>query len=127
MSSRLANERMTAASLMLADFRGQRILDVGCGDGTYTVELHDRGRPRLLHGIDPAAAAIGAARQKAGSRAIEFRVGSAYDLPYGVDSFDIAHLRGVLHHLDRPVDALREALRVAKQIVVVEPNGYSPF
>ena len=127
LSSRMANERLTAATLALADYRGQRVLDVGCGDGTYTVELYDRGGPRFLHGIDPAPAAIGAARQRAGSRAIEFRVGSAYDLPYGVDSFDIAHLRGVLHHLDRPVDALREALCVAGQIVVVEPNGYSPI
>jgi ubiquinone/menaquinone biosynthesis C-methylase UbiE len=100
---------------------------VGCGDGSYTVELHDRGRPSVLHGIDPASAAIAAARQRAGGRAIEFRVGSAYDLPYGADGFDIAYLRGVLHHLERPVDALCEALRVAKRIVVVEPNGYSPI
>ena len=72
----MANERLTAATLALADYRGQRILDVGCGDGTYTVELYDRGGPRFLHGIDPAPAAIGAARQRAGSRAIEFRVGT---------------------------------------------------
>ena len=39
--------------------------------------------------------------------------------------FDVAQLRGVLHHLDRPVDALREAMRVAPVIVVLEPNGYN--
>ena len=32
---------------------------------------------------------------------------------------------GVLHHMERPVDALREALRVASTIVVLEPNGYN--
>jgi SAM-dependent methyltransferase len=127
LSSRMANERLTAATLGLADFRGQRVLDVGCGDGTYTVELYDRGEPAFVQGIDPAGAAIEAARKAAGTRKLEFCVGSAYDLPYAAESFDTAYLRGVLHHMDRPVDALHEALRVAGRIVVVEPNGYSPI
>lgn len=127
LSSRMANDRLTAATLALADFRGRRVLDIGCGDGTYTVELHDRGQPSCLCGIDPAPSAIEAARKKAVGRAIEFRVGSAYELPDTTERFDIAYLRGVLHHLDRPADALREALRVADKIIVVEPNGYSPI
>jgi len=43
-----------------------------------------------------------------------------------VDAFDVAVLRGVLHHMDRPLDALREALRVAPTAVAVEPNGLDP-
>ena len=127
LSSRMANDRLTEATFALADFRGQRVIDIGCGDGMYTVELHDRARPHCLCGIDPAPAAIDAAKAKADDREIEFCVGSAYELPYAANSFDIAHLRGVLHHMDRPADALREALRVAAKIVVIEPNGYSPI
>ena len=127
LSSRMANQRLTAATLGLVDFRGQRVLDVGCGDGTYTVELYDRGAPAFVQGIDPAEAAIEAARKAAGTRRMEFCVGSAYELPYDSQSFDVAQLRGVLHHMDRPVDAIREALRVAGRIVVIEPNGYSPI
>jgi ubiquinone/menaquinone biosynthesis C-methylase UbiE len=126
LSSRMANERLTTATLAIAALRDQRVLDIGCGDGTYSVELFDRAHPAELHGIDPAEAAIKVARSKIGKRSIQFDMGSAYDLPYPADRFDAAHLRGVLHHLDDPVQALREALRVAATVVVIEPNGYSP-
>ena len=29
-----------------ADFHGKRVIDIGCGDGTYSVEIYDRGEPR---------------------------------------------------------------------------------
>src|SRR4029078_635857 len=52
--------------------------------------------------------------------------GSAYELPFDDGGFDVAQLRGVLHHVERPVDALREALRVAPGGPAMEPNGYTP-
>ncbi len=30
------------------------------------------------------------------------------------------------HHLERPSDALREALRLAQVVIIIEPNGYNP-
>ncbi len=33
LSSRLANERISEASLASAGWRGSRVLDLGCGDG----------------------------------------------------------------------------------------------
>jgi ubiquinone/menaquinone biosynthesis C-methylase UbiE len=126
LSSRFANDRITDAMLALAAMGGKRVLDVGCGDGACTREIYDRGRPASMVGIDPARDAIDLARTRAGGRPIEFREASAYDLPFPDDHLDQVHLRGVLHHLDRPIDALREALRVARSVVVVEPNGYNP-
>jgi len=35
-------------------------------------------------------------------------------------------VRGVLHHVGKPREAIAEALRVARTIVVVEPNGLNP-
>jgi SAM-dependent methyltransferase len=125
-SSVLANRRLTDAVLGSADFRGRRVVDVGCGDGTYTLELFDRGGTASVHGIDHAERAVELGRARAGSRAVTFAAGSAESLPLGDDSFDIAHLRGVLHHLDNPVHALREAMRVAPVVVITEPNGYNP-
>ncbi len=126
LSSRMANERLTVASLAVADLGGRRALDIGCGDGTYTRELYDRGRPLCMHGLDPAEAAIEIARRNTGERKLTFSLGSAYELPFPHDHFDIAYLRGGLHHRDRPENALRESLRVARRTVVIEPNGYSP-
>jgi SAM-dependent methyltransferase len=127
LSSRLSNERITKATLAMADLRGRRIIDIGCGDGAYTIELHDRGGPALIHGIDPAGDAIASAHARIAGRKMLFSVGNAYELDFPDGAFDVAHLRGVLHHLDRPLDALREALRVASKILVIEPNGYNPI
>ncbi len=126
LSSVLANERLTAAVLDSADFRGKRVLDVGCGDGTYTLELFARGGPASVHAVDRAERAIELGRARAGANPITFEACSAESLPLPDDSFDIAHLRGVLHHLDKPTHALREAMRVARLVVVTEPNGYNP-
>lgn len=127
LSARLANARLTEAVLAAASFEGRRVIDIGCGDGTYSVELAALGRPARLHGVDPAAVAVHVARRQAEGRdGLSFEVGSAHALRHADGAFDLAVLRGVLHHVDRPADALREALRVASTVVVVEPNGLNP-
>lgn len=127
LSSRLANARITEAVLAAAVFDRARVIDIGCGDGTYSVELADLGHPALVHGVDPAGAAINVARERAVSDTrVSFEVGSAFALPHATDAFDVAVFRGVLHHVERPLDALGEALRVAPTAVVVEPNGLNP-
>lgn len=125
LSSSLANARMTAASLAAAAWREQRVVDLGCGDGTYTAELLELGEPASIHGIDPSPAAVLAAQKRVDDPRLTFAVGSAYEVPAGDGEFDVAYLRGVLHHTERPFDVLAEALRVAPLIVVVEPNGYN--
>jgi len=126
LSARLANRRLTEASVGVADFAGKRVLDVGCGDGTYTLEIATRCGTKTIEGIDPAPEAIEAARARHAGPGISYEIASAYELPYDDLSFELAYLRGVLHHMDRPAETIREALRVAPRIVVVEPNGYSP-
>jgi len=126
LSSQLANRRLTDATLAITEFLGKRVLDIGCGDGTYTLELYDRGKPARIHAVDLAHEAIRVAQQKIGDRQITFDVQSADALSYEANSFDIALLRGVLHHMDRPVHALQETIRVAPIVVVIEPNGNNP-
>lgn len=126
LSSRLANRRLTDASLAVGDFASRRVVDIGCGDGTFTLDLFDATGATCVSGLDPAENAVRVAHGKVGDRPITFVVGSAFELPYRSGSFDVAYLRGVLHHMTRPVEALREALRVATMVVVVEPNGYNP-
>lgn len=127
LSSRLANRRLTDASVAVGDFAGRRVVDIGCGDGTYTFDLFEATGPSAITGLDPSEDAVRVGHRKVGDLPVTFVVGSALSLPYPSDSFDVAYLRGVLHHMTRPVDALREALRVATSVVVVEPNGYNPM
>jgi len=126
LSSCLANRRMTDAVLGLVPLAGRTVIDIGCGDGAHSAELADRGRPSRMTGVDPAAEAIAVARERHGRENVSFDVGDACALDVPDGAFDVAQLRGVLHHLDRPRQALSEALRVADQVVVVEPNGYNP-
>lgn len=126
LSARIANRRLSDATMDAVSFHRKRVVDIGCGDGTYTIELYDRAGPLSIDGFDPADRAIAVAREKIDGRNIRFSANSAYQLPVGDSSFDIAYLRGVLHHLDRPIDALREALRAAPVVVIIEPNGYNP-
>ncbi len=129
LSSKLANERMTAAMIDAYDFCGKSVIDLGCGDGTYTVDLASMGAAKVI-GVDPAAAAVARARKLAGSLNLQnctFRVSDIYELaPDPTDHYDIAVLRGVLHHLPDPQQAVTVALALAPTVMIVEPNGLNP-
>lgn len=125
-SAGVALDRQTKEVLKLADFKGKRILDIGCGDGAITIDLFDRTQPLSIEGLEPAAPAIDIARRRVNGRAVNFSVGSAYEIPHADLSFDVAHLRGVLHHMDLPERAVAEAARVARHVIILEPNGLNP-
>ena len=92
LSSQLANRRLSDAALAALDFKDMRVLDIGCGDGSYTIELFDRGKPTSMVGIDLAGEAIKCAKQNAGARNIVFTQLDICRLPYVDNSFDIAHI-----------------------------------
>jgi trans-aconitate methyltransferase len=79
------------AALELLDPQpGEHILDVGCGDGTLTVKLVERGA--TVTGIDNSLEMIGAAREKG----LDARLMDAADMKFG-ESFDAAFSNATLH------------------------------
>lgn len=100
---------------------GMSLLDVGCGPGTITVDLAERVAPGRVVGIDSSPVVLDLARTVAHQRgvALEFRVGDAYALDADDDGFDVVHAHQILHHLARPVDAIREFARVAGEDGIV--------
>jgi|WetSurSiteA1Bulk_404760.scaffolds.fasta_scaffold14857_2 2-polyprenyl-3-methyl-5-hydroxy-6-metoxy-1,4-benzoquinol methylase len=126
-SSRLANVRISNAVQELAKGCGQRIIDIGCGDGTYTAEMKTLNPSEVL-GIDAAEAAVELARQRmANDSRFHFETRSVYDLSPFYGAFDLAIVRGVLHHLREPAKAVAELVKTAPMQVVVEPNGFNPI
>ena len=92
----------------LAARPGERILDLGCGDGQLTARLASAGVEML--GVDASAAMVAAARA-AGIGADE---ASAERLPYADASFDAVFSNAVLHWV-RDQDAMMvEVHRVLK-------------
>lgn len=94
---------------------GQRVLDVGAGPGTITVDLARLVAPGQVLGVDRAEAVLDTARAAAAASGldnVEFRPADAYalDLPDG--GYDVVHAHQLLQHLADPVAALREFRRV---------------
>ena len=123
LSCRLATERSLEAILETGQFAGRSVVDMGCGDGHYTIRLWDRSHPRALTGLDAAEVAIQRAIEHKQDRPIRFAVGDAHKLPFADNSFDVALVQSILHHDDKPADIIREAFRLAPVILIHEPNG----
>ena len=128
LSSQIANKRLTDVTLdLIKNFRNKTIIDIGCGDGTYTFELLAK-KPKYILGIDPARGAIKKAnKDKKNLKNIDFKIGNIYYLGRLKKTFDIAVVRGVLHHLYDAKKAAAVLSKIAKVIIVIEPNGYNPL
>jgi len=124
-SASLANARLSDLTQEAMSWKGLRVLDVGCGDGVYSMELYRRGSPSELVGIDLSPAAIASASSKVSSENMHFLLNSGTHLPFPDNSFDAVHLRGVLHHMENPQLAIKEAFRVARTVFIIEPNGWN--
>ncbi len=109
----------SAAYLIPYLVAGRRVLDVGCGPGTITVDVAQRVAPAEVIGIDVGAEVIAKATAARPDDVdnVSFAEGSVYQLDFADSRFDIVHAHQVLQHLSDPVAALREMRRVCK------PNG----
>lgn len=129
LSTRFSNARTTRALGEATRFSGRRVLDIGCGDGAFTLELAGFGAASVL-GVDPAVEAVRRAGERvAGDTAgvVSFAVHNVYDLdPTVIGHFDIVVLRGVLHHLPDPCRAVAIAVSLADEVLILEPNGANP-
>lgn len=129
-SAKMANMRLTQATLEGIEFFAKRkqifkLLDVGCGDGTYTNEIA-RAFPNItVFGFDPAANAI--ERAKLMYPTIKFRVGDILNSSDLDEVYDIVVVRGVIHHLSAPSRAIENLSHIAKAVIIIEPNGNNPI
>ncbi|HVS18601.1 MAG TPA: class I SAM-dependent methyltransferase [Planctomycetota bacterium] len=94
-----------------------RVLDCGCGTGQVAAWLALRGARRHVVGLDGCRASLRAAdafRARVELTNLQLVRGDLFALPLTRGAFDVVHCRGVIHHTERPYEALREvAARVA--------------
>lgn len=127
LSSRYANERITRAMFRFARPAGRRVIDIGCGDGTYTLELLEAGAAEVV-AIDAAGEAVAhAGRRCADYPNARFEAVDIYELENLGEPFDVAVVRCMLHHLYDAPQAIARVCAVAREVVVCEPNGYNPI
>lgn len=98
---------------------GQRVLEIACGTGRFTVLLAEHGAN--VTGIDISDAMLSQGRVKAKAAAVEDRLdfirGDAGRLPFPNDSFNAVFAVRFFHLTDTPRRFLREMRRVASDRV----------
>ncbi|WP_235496894.1 class I SAM-dependent methyltransferase [Leifsonia sp. Root4] len=107
----------SAAYLLPHLAAGQRVLDVGSGPGTISIDIARRVAPGTVVGIDASAEVVEQAAGLAhdsGVDTVSFSVGDVYALDFADNSFDVVHAHQVMQHLARPIDAMREIRRVLR-------------
>ncbi len=105
---------------LAGDVAGRRILDAGCGAGTVTVGLRERGA--IVAGFDSSSKMVELARKRLGADA-DLRVADILGpLPYPDGVFDDVVAALVLHYLEDwtgPLAELRRVLKPGGRLIVV--------
>ncbi len=95
------------------------VLDVGCGEGIGTVRMAGVLPAARVVGLDVADPGLLVEWEKRAHQNVEFVAGSAYDLPFEDDSFDLVSAIEVFEHLERPERALAEMARVSRRGILL--------
>jgi SAM-dependent methyltransferase len=101
-----------AVFALAGNLAGKRMLDVGCGDGAYSIQAAQLGAN--VTGLDISPMTLDAARRRAEAAGVslEWREGRAEALPFPAASFDVVIAVTVLCWVHDAAAAVREmALR----------------
>jgi len=90
--------------------QARSVLEVGCGTGHFTRWLREQGLTAV--GLDLSTAMLAEAQILDGVLLVR---GDAHRLPFADGTFDLVAFITTLEFLDRPQEALAEALRVTRR------------
>jgi ubiquinone/menaquinone biosynthesis C-methylase UbiE len=96
---------------------GARVLDVGCGTGSISLDVATAVAPGEVVGVDVMDDRISSAARLASDRGVKnatFEVSDANALRFPDNIYDVVYSHTVLHSLIDPSKALSEQKRVAK-------------
>jgi ubiquinone/menaquinone biosynthesis C-methylase UbiE len=96
------------------EFKGKRLLEVGCGMGTDLLQFARGGA--LCTGVDltPRSVEISSLHFGLYAMQADFVLADGEQLPFADESFDVVYSNGVLHHTPDTVRAVGELRRVLK-------------
>ena len=100
---------------------GNRIIDIGCGEGITLEKLVKNHHGKQITGIDSEPENI-AICQKHG---LPVQYGTVFNLPFEADSVDCVLFFEVIEHLDESENALTEIFRVLRpggRLILIFPN-----
>jgi ubiquinone/menaquinone biosynthesis C-methylase UbiE len=119
-------KRLNLVSELLA-VNGKRILDCGCGQGSYLLGLLSKGGDAF--GIEYSYEKVSAFQEEYPHLAERISQGDIESIDYKNNVFDIAFVNEVLEHVTDEKKALHEIHRILKSDgdLILSPNRYYPF
>jgi len=96
-----------------------RILDVGCGQKVQSTVFVQNNNE--YYGID-----LDIRKMHMYKNEVLIRADAAH-LPFQPSKFNIAFSRELLHHVEDPIEVIKEMFRVSTRIVLIESNKYAPY
>jgi ubiquinone/menaquinone biosynthesis C-methylase UbiE len=107
-------ERIEADTIfqLTGDLRGKRLLDLGCGDGVYSIAASQKGAH--VTGLDISESMLEAARVRAAATgaSVEWCRASAESVPYDPETFSVVLAVTIFCFVSDALKAMREAHRV---------------
>jgi ubiquinone/menaquinone biosynthesis C-methylase UbiE len=107
-----------AAEDILSHCSQGALLDIGTGPARLLLKLHQQSPGMRLVGIDSSSAMITKAKQNVAEAGllefVEIKLGSANNIPFPEQSFDIVVSTVSMHHWKQPEACLNEIYRVLK-------------
>lgn len=103
-----------------------KCLELGCGSGTYAVELSGNGRNCLASDISEKALELTKIKGKElYNIEIPVKLIDAYNIPYPDNTFDLVFSDGMIEHLDIPkaFAEMKRVLKLGGYMVAKIPSG----
>jgi ubiquinone/menaquinone biosynthesis C-methylase UbiE len=131
--NRFARRRIANVFSLLPELKGRRLLDIGCGMGTFTLEAAARGAHAV--GLDLAPAGIAAAQRVAREENVgnaSFTLADAAVLPFRAAAADVVIAADFTEHLDddtlgRVLADLARVTRSGGTLVIYTPEASHLF
>jgi len=134
------SDRLDKVLKIFANYNFRRILDIGCGDGNFSLLLKMSTQAEEIFGVDISMKAVELANKK-GGKAFECDVDDE-PLPFEKDSFDAIFCGEIIEHLvdpDHLLDEIHRTLKSGGLAIITTPNlaawynriallfGFQPF
>ena len=123
-SWRFGQDRRLEMVRRYVPLEGARILDIGCGIGTYVKRF--RQYSGAVYGVDVEEERVAEASETLPN----IQVARGEELPFGDNWFDLVFSNEVIEHVEDDRQTAREAVRVTKPggyLVFFAPNRLYPF
>jgi methionine biosynthesis protein MetW len=132
--------RFTKVLTILSTLKGERLLDVGCGDGTFTLLMKNAMKAEEVAGIEIAPDAVATASKK-GIKVYNIDIDES-PFPFDDAYFDVIYCGEIIEHVFNTDHLLEEVYRVLKldgTAIFTTPNlagwpnrlalllGYQPY